>query len=83
MRPSNLSPAFILIFSTVLSLTFASGGTSLWLASQPQLSDYQVRIMEDSSRTWHTGIGVLFGLLGSKANELLDSDKDDKDDKEE
>jgi hypothetical protein len=69
MLKLNLPPAFLLVFSTVLFLTILSGATSLWLASQPNLSEYQVRVLENSTATWQTGIGGIFGLLGSKAEE--------------
>ena len=82
MSNVKLSPAFLLVFSTVLFLTTVSGGTSLWLASQSKLSEYQVRALEDSRATWQMGVGCIFGLLGSKATELLESDED-KDKQEE
>lgn len=72
-------PAFLLVFSTVLSITLLSGGTSLWLASKPNLSEYQVRNLEDSRATWQMGIGCIFGLLGSKATDLLEPEKDEED----
>ncbi|WP_373526194.1 hypothetical protein [Nostoc sp.] len=76
MNNIKLSPAFLLVFGTVLSITMLSGGTSMWLASKPNLSEYQVRNLEDSRATWQMGIGCIFGLLGSKATHLLESEKD-------
>ncbi len=67
--------AFQLVFSTVVSLTILSGGTSLWLASQPKLSEYQVRVLENSTATWQTGVGAIFGLLGSKATDRLETEE--------
>lgn len=55
------------IFVTVVSLTLLSGGVSLYLASQEQLSPQQSRVFEMASATWQTGIGAVFGLLGGKA----------------
>jgi hypothetical protein len=82
MNNIKLSPAFLLIFSTVLGLTAISGGTSLWLASQPNLSEHQVKILEDNRSNCDDGFKVIFGLLGAKAIELLESDKDEDEDKE-
>ncbi|NMG10851.1 hypothetical protein [Brasilonema sp. UFV-L1] len=73
--------AFQLVFSTVLSLTILSGGTSLWLASQPKLSEYQVRVLENSTATWQTGVGAIFGLLGSKATDLLEAEEEEEEQK--
>lgn len=78
MNNVKLSPAFRLIFSTVLVLTATSGGMSLWLASQPNLSEYQVKILEDNRSHCNDGIKVIFGLLGAKAIDLLESDNDEK-----
>ncbi len=75
MRKLKISPAFLLVFSSVLSLTMLSGGTSLWLASQPKLSEYQIRVLENSTATWQTGVGAIFGLLGSKATDLLETEE--------
>ena len=77
MKTTTVSPAFKLVFSTVLSLTMLSGGTSLWLASQPKLSEYQVRVLENSTATWQTGVGAIFGLLGSKATDLLEAEEEE------
>lgn len=77
MKTPKISPAFQLVFSTVLSLTILSGATSLWLASQPKLSEYQVRVLENSTATWQTGVGAIFGLLGSKATDLLEAEEEE------
>lgn len=82
MPTLRLSPAFTLVFFSVLSLTILSGGTSLWLASQRDLTEYQVRILENSTATWQTGVGAIFGLLGSKATDLLEANANDKDEDE-
>ena len=58
------------IFFTVLFLTLLSGGTSLWLAKEENLSQQQNRIFETTTMTWNMGIGVIFGLLGGKATTL-------------
>ncbi len=79
MPKLKLSPAFLLVFFSVLFLTTLSGSTSLWLASQPSLSEYQIRVLENSTATWQTGIGAIFGLLGSKATNLLEAEENEKD----
>lgn len=81
MKNIELSPAFVLIFSTVLGLTTISGSTSLWLASQLDLSEHQVKILEDNQSNCDDGFKVIFGLLGAKAIELLESDGDEDEDK--
>jgi hypothetical protein len=79
MKPVKLSPVFRLVFFTVLALTAVSGATSVWLAGQKTLSPQQIRVFENTSNTWQTGIGVIFGLLGGKAADLLDEDEDSND----
>lgn len=81
MKTTTVSPAFKLVFSTVLSLTMLSGATSLWLASEPKLSEYQVRVLENSTATWQTGVGAIFGLLGSKATNLLEAEEENSQNK--
>jgi hypothetical protein len=83
MSKASSSPAFLLVFLSVLSITLISGGTSLWLGSQSSLSQYQIRNLEDSRAAWQMGIGCIFGLLGSKATNLLgdrSGNRDDRDD---
>jgi hypothetical protein len=76
MYKLTLSPAFLLVFSTVFSITLFSGCTSLWLGSRPILSEYQIRNLEDSRASWQMGIGCIFGLLGSKSNVLMGEEKE-------
>ncbi|WP_200817645.1 hypothetical protein [Calothrix rhizosoleniae] len=57
---------FNLIFSTVVGLTLLSGSTSVLLACQPDLSESQKRILENTSNTWLMGTGAIFGLLGGR-----------------
>ncbi|MGF2036760.1 MAG: hypothetical protein RMZ43_015840 [Nostoc sp. CmiVER01] len=75
MKYTQQSTNFVLVFFTVFCLTTISGGMSLWLAFQPQLSKYQVGILEDSRATWQMGIGCIFGLLSNNAAQLLASKK--------
>ena len=71
--------AFKLVFSATLIITVLSGGTSVWLASQEKLTESQQRILENYMATWQTGCGAIFGLLGSKATDLLDSKPENSD----
>jgi heme/copper-type cytochrome/quinol oxidase subunit 3 len=58
---------FQLIFSTVVSMTLLSGGTSLWIASQQEPSQEQRQILETTMHTWLMGTGAIFGLLGGRS----------------
>ena len=58
------------VFFAVLFLTLLSGGISLWLAGKANLSEQQKRIFETTTMTWNMGVGVIFGLLGTKATPL-------------
>ena len=78
MKPVKLSPAFQLVFSTVLTLTCVSGATSVWLSGQKSLSPQQIRVFENTVNTWQTGVGVLFGLLGGKAADLFDPEEEEE-----
>lgn len=78
MKKVTLTLAFQQVFFTVLFLTLLSGGTSFWMASQTNLSSQQNRIFENLTTTWQMGIGAIFGLLGSKATDLFDSQEEDE-----
>ena len=69
----KMASGFQQVFFTVVCFTLLSGGVSLWLASQNGLSPEQIRLFETCNITWNTGIGVIFGLLGSKATKLFES----------
>ncbi len=73
----NLNLAFLLVFFTTTSFTLLSGGCSVWLSSN-ELSPQRTRVFETCNTTWNMGIGAIFGLLGSKAAELLETEQDDK-----
>lgn len=77
MNHFKMTPPFQLVFFTVLFLTLLSGGTSLWLASQDDLSPHQERIFESSTTTSQMGVGAIFGLLGSKATDLFQAKEDE------
>jgi hypothetical protein len=40
------------IFAGLLSLTLLSGGTSVWLAAQPNLSAARTRLLETTLKIW-------------------------------
>ncbi len=67
MPQPNLSSPFKPAFATVLSLTLASGGTALHLASQPILTEPQTRILDSALGMWTLGATTLIGLLGAGA----------------
>jgi hypothetical protein len=74
MKPSNTpaqnsstpSAMFRVIFFTILALTLSSGIYSVRLASQSNLTSYQVQVLEISSRICYGGSSTIFGLLGVK-----------------
>ncbi|MEM9485411.1 MAG: hypothetical protein AAGA83_17190 [Cyanobacteria bacterium P01_F01_bin.116] len=77
MKNLNITSAFQQVFFTVVFLTLLSGGTSLTLAAQKDLSPHQDRIFESATTTWQMGVGAIFGLLGSKATDLFQVDDDE------
>lgn len=70
MTKLNITPAFQQVFFTVLFLTLLSGGISIWMASNENLTPQENRIFENSTSTWQMGVGAIFGLLGGKAAEI-------------
>lgn len=74
MNQPQKNQSFQLIFSTVVFLTVLSGGVSLWLSTDSELSPQQTRVFETCNTTWNMGIGAIFGLLGSKK---LEDNKDE------
>jgi len=74
----NSTPAFQLVFCTVIGFTLLSGFTSIWLSTEDILSPQQTRVFETCNTTWNMGIGAIFGLLGSKATDLFQSDEEDE-----
>lgn len=59
------------VFFTVVAFTLLSGGGAISIASQPELTPEQSRILETLDTTWKIGIGTIFGLLGSQTPTLL------------
>ncbi len=80
-RKANISPAFQQVFFTTMLLTLLSGGTSIWMADQRNLSSEQNRVFETCNTTWSMGVGAIFGLLGSKAADLFHTDDDEEEKK--
>lgn len=70
--------SFQQVFFATIFFTLISGGGAMLLATQTQLSSQQTRIFENLNTTWNMGIGAIFGLLGSKATELLGESDDDE-----
>lgn len=77
MHNLKLTSAFQQVFFTVVFLTLISGGSSVALSTQGQLSSHQDRIFESFTTTWQMGVGAIFGLLGSKATDLCEEDDDE------
>jgi hypothetical protein len=65
-----ITPTFRQVFFVAVCVTLLSGGASFWMASQKELSQEQSRVFEICNTTWSTGVGTIFGLLGSKASKL-------------
>lgn len=78
MKNLKLTFAFQEIFCTVVALTLLAGGGSFWLATKDELSPQQNRVFETCNTTWNMGIGAIFGLLGSKATNILPSNDDEQ-----
>jgi hypothetical protein len=78
MKNFNITPAFQLVFFTVVCFTLLSGGMSVKLSSKDPLSAEQSRVFETCSTTWNMGIGAIFGLLGSKATDGFQSKEDEE-----
>lgn len=70
--------AFQQVFFTAVCFTLLSGGTTIWLSTEDDLSPQQTRVFETCNTTWNMGIGAIFGLLGSKATDLFQSDQEDE-----
>jgi len=78
MKKSNPAPAFQQVLLTVVSFTLLSGAASIWLSTNKDLSPQQTRIFETCNTTWNMGIGAIFGLLGSKATDLFQTDDEEE-----
>jgi uncharacterized membrane protein YczE len=66
---TTLTPAFKLVFCSVLGLTVLSLGVSVYLAIaySPAPSEEIKRLIETCSTTWKMGFGAIVGLIGGKA----------------
>ena len=74
----KISRAFHPVFFTVVGFTLLSGGGSFWLAGKETLSPEQTRIFETCNTTWNMGIGAIFGLLGVRAINPLNSQEEEE-----
>jgi len=63
----SLTPAFKLIFFSVLGLTVLSLVASFVLVIREQQTEETKRLAETCSTTWKLGFGAIVGLIGGKA----------------
>ncbi len=63
----EMSPAFKLIFFSVLGLTILSLAACIALAISARQTDAIKNLIETTSTTWKMGFGAIIGLLGGKA----------------
>ncbi len=75
---NKFNSAFQQVFLTVVFFTLLGGSGSFWLATQDNLTPEQTRVFETCNTTWNMGIGAIFGLLGSKATDLLEDEEEDE-----
>ena len=61
MKQTKTPPTFNLVFTTVLALTLGSGGAALHLASQPTLTEQQIRVFNSAIALWTQGNRILIG----------------------
>jgi hypothetical protein len=73
MKNFNPNFTFLIVFATTTTLTLFSGGCAIRLSANDNLTPHQTRVFETCNTTWNMGIGAIFGLLGSKAADLLDA----------
>ena len=78
MKSTKSLSTFKLVFTAVLSLTLASGGTAIHLAGQPTLTEPQERLLNSAIAAWTMGTTTLIGLLNS--DRPTNQDKTNEDD---
>ncbi|EKU96565.1 hypothetical protein Lepto7375DRAFT_0029 [Leptolyngbya sp. PCC 7375] len=76
MAKPSISNEFQQVFFTVVILTLTSGATLIFFAQEKDPSPYQNRVFETCAATWQMGVGAIFGLLGGKAADLLQSENE-------
>jgi hypothetical protein len=57
---------FNIVFSALVSIALLSGGTSVSIASQPNLSEQQIGIINTCTDTWKICVGAIAGLVGGR-----------------
>ena len=57
---------FNLVFSSLLSIAFLSGITSVGLASQPTPNPQQIAVQNTCLDTWKLCVGAIAGLVGGR-----------------
>ncbi|HWE35668.1 MAG TPA: hypothetical protein VG406_03785 [Isosphaeraceae bacterium] len=62
-----MTPAFRLVFFSVLGLTLLSLAASVYLVLREKQTDEIKRLAETCSTTWKLGFGAIGGLIGGKA----------------
>jgi hypothetical protein len=63
----NLTPAFKLVFITVVCLSILSLVASIALVLYGPRTEDAKRLIETCSTTWKLGFGAVVGLIGGKA----------------
>ncbi|MEM9215297.1 MAG: hypothetical protein AAGD25_13225 [Cyanobacteria bacterium P01_F01_bin.150] len=77
MSSKHQSPSpFAAIFTAVLALTIASGGTAYTIANRPSINEQQEEIFDHMISLCTLGSTTLIGLLSSQ---LLNGNDDDDD----
>ncbi|NJM46517.1 MAG: hypothetical protein HC860_10295 [Alkalinema sp. RU_4_3] len=67
---------FRTIFFSLLSIAFLSGGTSVYLANQPNPNDQQIAVQNTCLDTWKLCTGGIAGLVGGRNLNQPDNDND-------
>jgi hypothetical protein len=63
----DLTPAFHLVFLTIIALTVLSWAVSLGLSTWGRDNQSTERLIETCSTTWKMGLGAIVGMVGGRA----------------